>query len=206
LRLCALAGNNFSRCFQRREKGSRKGAKAQRKIKVSGNRNNKLLTFMRFDVLIEYDKKLSEVTYRSKAAQFTKTRPSRIGLSRPFDGDPAHEMIEFVGEDWELVKNIHNLFRKEPTRKDQVLRVVNPFEPATFEPRVAYMMIVFFTISILQKFYPRTWKWRFEVPWFDSFDITLNIPGYDYFDPEKKAAFEKMLRKRYKRLSFIAGK
>lgn len=159
---------------------------------------------MKIDVLIEYNDELSEVTFSSQAAQFTQTRPARIGLSH-FKGDKnKFELIEFVGEDWEFVRSIEDLFSKEPTRKDCILRVVNPFEPATFEPEPAFRMIDFFARYILAKIYPKTWELRVLLSFFRIPQITIKIPAYKLFNPEKKLEFEKLLRKRYKNVSFVA--
>jgi hypothetical protein len=66
---------------------------------------------MKIDVLIEYDKKLSEVTFSSQATQLCETRPARIGLSHPKYEKYEYEIVEFVGEDWEAIKKIPDLFQ-----------------------------------------------------------------------------------------------
>jgi hypothetical protein len=159
---------------------------------------------MKIDVLIEYNEKLSEVTCSSKATQFTQTRPARIGLSRSVLADSDHEMVEFVGEDWEQLEIMHDLFRAEPTRKNHTLRIVNPFEPATFEPYALYRVIDFFSTYVLAEFYPKTWSLRKDIPFLNSYEMTLKIPAYKIFNPQKKEEFEKLLRKRYKRVSFVS--
>lgn len=159
---------------------------------------------MKIDVSIEYDAKLSEVTFSSKAAQYTETRTARIGLSRPKNEDISSEQVEFVGEDWEIIKKIEDWFPNEPTRKDRILRVVNPFESATFEPVPAFRMIDFFLLVIRYKIYPRTALLRRIIPLFDKYEITLKIHGYNLFNPQKKAEFEKLLHKEYKHTTFIS--
>jgi hypothetical protein len=159
---------------------------------------------MKIDVLIEYDEKLSEVNFSSKATQIKEKRPATIGLSHPTHKSFEVEFVEFVGHDRKDVEIIRDEFNKEPTRKDHVLRVINPFEPATFEPYALFCMVDFFSIYVLHTFYPRTFSWRREIPLLNPFEITLKIPGYKFLDPQKKAEFEKLLRKKYKRVSFIS--
>lgn len=159
---------------------------------------------MKIGVLIEYDKKLSEVTLSSETVKYSETRPARIGLSRQSNGDSDFEMVEFVGEDWEFVKNVDEHFAREPSRKGWALRVVNPFEAATFEPLPAFQMISHFSHILLAKYYPRTWTWRMNVPFITTYDLTLKVLGYSLFNPQKKAEFEKLLRKKFKRVSFIS--
>lgn len=157
---------------------------------------------MKIDVLIEYDPKLSELTVSSKAAQFNETRTARIGLSRPKNEDISSEQCEFVGESWEVIKKIENYFPTDPTRKDKILRIVNPFESATFEPRLLFHMIKHFSMYILITLYPKTHFWRMFVPFLDRYEITLKIPGYNLFNAQKKAEFEKLLRAKYKHTTF----
>lgn len=157
---------------------------------------------MKFDVLIEYDKKSSEVTFSSEATQFTQTRPARIGLSHPKFEKYETEFIEFVGEDWESIKNISDWFKTEPSRKDQILRIVNPFEPTTFEPFALFRTIDFFSTYIFADFYPKTWNWRKLFPIFNKCEIKLKIPDYKLFNSQKKAEFEKLIQTKYKRISF----
>ena len=159
---------------------------------------------MKIDILIEYDAKLSEVTFSSKAAQFSETRTARIGLSRPKNEDISSEQIEFVGEDWEIIKKIEDWFPNDPTRKDRILRVVNPFESATFEPVPAFRMIHHLIRVVRHEIYPRTFLLRQLIPFLDKNEITLKIPGYNLFNPQKKAEFEKLLRERYKHTTFIS--
>lgn len=159
---------------------------------------------MRIDVLVEYDKTLSEVTFSSKATQYRETRTSNIGLSRPVNGNFYEEYIEFVGEDIEDVRIINEEFLKESSRKNQVLRVVNPFESATFEAFAAFKMLEFFSIVILHRFYPKTASLRLSIPWLTTYDLTLKVSGYNLFNPQKKAEFEKLLQKKFKNVSFIS--
>lgn len=159
---------------------------------------------MKIDVLIEYDAKLSEVTFSSKAAQYTETRTSRIGLSRPEQEDISSEQIEFVGEDWEIIKKIEDWFPNEPRRKNRILRVINPFESQTFEPLLAFRMVNHFLMVIRAKVYPKTWTWRGLIPFLDKYQITLKIPGYNLFNPQKKIEFEKLLHTKYKNVSFVS--
>lgn len=159
---------------------------------------------MKIDVLIEYDEKLSEVTFSSKATQFTETRPARIGLSHARTDDLKIEMVEFIGEDWEFVQNVHELFHKEPSRKNWVLRVINPFEAATFEPEALFRLIYHFSMCISAKFYPKTWTWRCFILFLVKYEITLKIPDYNFFNPHQKAEFEKRLFAKYKHVSFIS--
>jgi len=159
---------------------------------------------MTIDVLIEYDGKLSEVTFSSKTVHYSETRPARIGLSRQLNGDSGYEMVEFVGEDWELVENVHDLFKAEPSRKGWVLRVINPLASATFEPFPAFQMISHFAHVLLSKYYPKTWTWRMSIPFITTYDLTLKVPGYNFFNPQKKAEFEKLLRGKFKNMLFIS--
>jgi hypothetical protein len=159
---------------------------------------------MMIDVLIEYDKKLSEVTFSSNAAQFTERRTARIGLSRPKHKDISAEQIEFVGESWEIIKKIEDWFPNEPTRKDQILRIINPFESATFEPLPAFRMIQHLIWLVRQKIYPKTYILREHIPFLDKNEITLKIPGYNLFNSQKKAEFEKLLLARYKYTTFVS--
>ena len=159
---------------------------------------------MKIDILIEYDAKLSKVTFSSNAAKFTETRTARIGLSRPKHEDISSEQIEFVGEDWEIIKKIEDHFPNEPTRKDRILRVVNPFESATFEAVSAFRMIRHFLLSIRYKIYPRTVLLRRLIPLFDKYEIMLKIPGYNLFNSQKKAEFEKLLHKEYKHTTIVS--
>jgi len=159
---------------------------------------------MKIDVLIEYDTKLSEVSFSSKATNFTQTRPARIGVSHPKFEKYEIEVVEFVGEDWESIKNIPELFRNDPNRKDWVLRIVNPFESSTFEPYALFRSVDFFSIYILAKFYPKTWTWRRIVPWLNQYEISLKIPDYRFFNSQKKLEFEKLLHKTYKDVSFLS--
>jgi len=159
---------------------------------------------MRIDVLIEYDEKLSEVTFSSKTTQYGETRPARIGLSRFSNDDSGHEMIEFVGEDWEFLKNVHDLFNAEPSRKGWILRVVNPFESHTFEPTPMFQMVHHFSLFIFAKYYPKSWTWRKNIPFITTYDLTMKIPGYNFFNLQKKTEFEKLLRDKFKNISFVA--
>jgi hypothetical protein len=154
--------------------------------------------------LIEYDAKLSEVTFSSNGAKFSETRPARIGFSHKTDGKFDGELIEFVGENWNFVENVDEMFRNEPIRKGWVLRVVNPFESATFEPGALFRMVDHFLRVIRHKIYPRTALLRELISIFDKNEITLKIPGYNLFNPQKKAAFEKLLRAKYKHTTFIS--
>ena len=159
---------------------------------------------MRIDVLVEYDSRFSRITFSSKATQYSETRASNIGLSRPENDNFQEEYIEFVGEEIEDVRIINEEFSKEPSRKNQILRVVNPFEPATFEAFAAFKMLEFFSIVLVHRFYPKTASLRFSVPWLITYDLTLKVPGYNFFNPQKKAEFEKLLRRKFKRVSFIS--
>lgn len=159
---------------------------------------------MKIDVLIEYDGKLSEVTFGSKAAQFSETRTARIGFSRPKHEDINSEQIEFVGESWEIIKKIEDCFPTEPTGKERILRIVNPFESATFEPKALFRMIDHFLRVIRHKIYPRTALLRELIPLFDKNEITLKIPGYNLFNAQNKAEFEKLLRVKYKHTTFVS--
>lgn len=169
---------------------------------------------MKIDVLIEYDAKLSEVTFSSKAAQFSETRTARIGLSRAKHEDISSELIEFVGADWETIKKIEDWFSKEWTEKehtgkertgkDYILRIINPFESATFEPVPAFRMIDYFLLVTRYKIYPRTAFLRMLIPFFDKYEITLKIPGYNLFNTQKKIEFEKLLRANYKHTTFVS--
>lgn len=158
---------------------------------------------MKVDVLIEYNEKSSEVTFSSKATQFTQTRPARIGLSHPKFEKYETELIEFVGEDWEALKNIPDLFKNDPNRKDWILRIVNPFESSTFEPYALFRTIDFFAIYILAGFYPKTWTWRRILPLLNKYEVILKIPDYNFFNPQKKSEFEKLLYANYKNTAFI---
>ena len=113
-------------------------------------------------------------------------------------------MIEFVGENWEYLKNIHDVFQREPARKDRILRVVNPFESATFEPSPMFWMIDFFSTYILAKFYPKTYAWRMQFRFITKYELTMKIPGYKLFNPQKRLEFEKMLRIKFKPVTFIS--
>ena len=169
---------------------------------------------MKIDILIEYHPKLSEVTFSSDAAQFTETRPARIGLSRGKNEDLELELIEFVGEDWEIIKKIEDWFSKdwtgkewtgkERTGKDYILRIINPFESSSFEPLPAFRMIQHFIRLIRHKIYLKTYMPRELIPFLDRNEITLKIPGYNLFNPQKKAEFEKLLRARYKYTTFVS--
>lgn len=159
---------------------------------------------MKIDILIEYNEKLSCVTISSKTAQFSLTRESNIGLSHPLDGNSGDEYIEFIGEDFKDAMLIREEFYKEPSRKGYVLRVIDPFEPTTFESYAAYKMTEYASIKALAMLYPRTWSWRFKIPWLTTYDLTLKVPGYNFFNPQKKAQFEKLLRKKFKNISFVS--
>lgn len=154
---------------------------------------------MKIDVLIEYDKKSSEVTFSSQATDFTQTRPARIGLSRHMFEESEYEIVEFVGEDWERIKEIPDLFQNDPSRKEWILRIVSPFESSTFEPYALFRMIDFLSIYVAARIYPKTWSLRkfFSLI---KYEITLKIPDYKFFNPQKKAEFEKLLHERYKKV------
>jgi hypothetical protein len=158
---------------------------------------------MKIDILIEYHPELSEVTISSNAAQFTETRTARLGLSRPKYENLDAEQIEFVGESWEIIKKIEDWFPNEPTRKDRILRIINPFEPSEFEPERTFRMIQHFIRLIRLMIYPKTCMIREIIPFLDRNEITLKIPGYNLFDPQKKAEFEKILLARYKHTTFV---
>lgn len=159
---------------------------------------------MKVDILIEYNEKLSEINFSSIATNFNEERPSTIGLSHPMHKDFDYEMIEFIGENQEGIEIIKKEFLQEPTRKDHILRVINPFESSTFEPIAASQMIDFFSRYILAKFYPKTWEWRRIIPFFIRYELTLKIPGYKFFEPKKKLEFEKLLRSKFKQISFVS--
>ena len=159
---------------------------------------------MRIDILIEYDAKLSEVTFSSKAAQFTEIRPARMGLSHAEHEDISLEKIEFVGESWEIVKKIEDCFPTEPTRRGYILRIINPFESATFEPLPAFRMTQHFIRLIRHKLYPKTYLLREIIPFIDRNEITLKIPGYNLFNPPKKAEFEKLMYAKYRHANFVS--
>lgn len=158
---------------------------------------------MRIDVLIEYDKKLSEVTFSSKATNFSQIRPAIIGLSHPKFENQHHEMVEFVGESWKLIKEIPGLFENDPNRKDWLLRIVNPFESATFEPYALFRMVDFLATYLAAMHYPKTWSWRKPFSLI-NFQITLKIPDYRFFNPQKKVEFEELLHEQYKKVSIIS--
>ena len=157
---------------------------------------------MKVDVLIEYDEKLSEITFSSIATNFKEKRPSTIGLSYLKNKNNDYELIEFIGENQEGIELIKKEFSQEPTRKDHILRVINPFELSTFEPIAASQMVEFFSRYVLAKFYPKTWEWRRIIPFFISYKLTLKVPGYNFFEPIKKAEFEKLLRQKIQRCIF----
>lgn len=159
---------------------------------------------MKIDVLIEYNAKLSEVTFSSNAAKFSETRPARIGFSHKTDDKSDGELIEFVGEDWNFVKNIDEMFLNEPSRKNWVLRVVNPFESATFEPEALFRMIDHFLRVIRHKIYPRTALLRELIPLFSKTEIMLKIPNYNLFNVQKRVEFEKVLLAKYKHTTFVS--
>lgn len=159
---------------------------------------------MKVDVLIEYNPKLPEISFSSTAARITETRTAWIGLSRPKHTDTGLEQIEFVGEDWETIKEIEAAFPAEPTRKDYVLRIINPFDSSTFEPLYAFRTAAFFILIIRYKLYPKTALLRKLIPLFDRYEITLKIPAYNLYNPQKKAEFEKLLRKEYKHTTFVS--
>lgn len=163
---------------------------------------------MKIDVFIEYDKKLSEVTFSSQTTRFSETRAARLGLSHLINEDLSSELIEFVGADWKTLKNIPELFEKDPTRKNYILRVINPFESSTFEPEALFRMVDHFSMIILSQFYPKTWLSRRIIaritPWLDIYEMTLKIPDYKLFEPRKKAEFEKLPRTEYKNVTFVS--
>ena len=159
---------------------------------------------MRIDVLIEYDHRFSRITFSSKATRYCETRASNIGLSRPEIGDFYQELVEFIGEAREDVEILRKEFSEEPTRKGCVMRIINPFEPATFEPLPAFQMISHFSHMILAHFYPRTWLWRMKIPFITTYDLTLKVPGYNFFNPLKKAEFENLLRRKFKKTTFVS--
>ena len=159
---------------------------------------------MKVDVLIEYNPKIPEITFSSTAAQIAETKTAWIGLSRPKHKDTGLEQIEFVGEDWETIKKIEASFPAEPTRKDYLLRVINPFESLIFEPLYAFRVVTFFILTIRYKLHPKTVLLRRLIPLLDKYEITLKIPGYNLYDPQKKAEFEKLLLKEYKHTTFVS--
>lgn len=158
---------------------------------------------MKVDVSVEYNKRASEVTFSSKATQFTQTRPARIGLSSAIGDDSGDEIVELVGENWEFLKTVDDMFQKHPSSKNRKLRLINPFEPATFEPVALFRMIDHFSSYILAVFYPKTWTWRRILPLLNKYEITLKIPDYNFFNPQKKVEFEKLLYANYKNTAFI---
>lgn len=159
---------------------------------------------MKIDVLIEYNPKLSEVTFSSNAAQFTATRAARLGISRLKHEDINSGQIEFVGESWEVIKKIEDWFPNDPTRKDRILRIMNPFESSEFDSELTFRMIQHFIRYIRLIIYPKTCMIRENIPFLDKNEITLKIPGYNLFDPQKKAEFEKLLLAKYKYTTFIS--
>jgi hypothetical protein len=158
---------------------------------------------MKVDVLIEYNKKSSEVTFSSKATQFTQTRPARIGLSHPRFENRQPKIVEFVGEDWKTIKEIPNSFENDPNRKDWLLDIVNPFESATFEPYALFRIVDFLLTYIAAKFYPRTWSWRKSFSLIKC-EVILKIPDYASFNPQKKSEFEELLNEQYKEVSIVS--
>ena len=158
---------------------------------------------MRIDVLIEYDEKHFEIIISSIVAQFAQTRPSWLGLSRHITDESKFEKIEFVGENWNLVKTLKSLWEIEPIKEDRFFRLVNPFSSSTFEPETAYRVINHFSLLTLAQIYPKSWNFRCRIPWIDSYEITLKIPSYSFFEPLKKEYFEKLIRDKYKQVKFI---
>ena len=149
-----------------------------------------LVTYkMIIDVAIKID--ASDISVKSKVANYSENKPALIALSKERDTD--FEQIEAIGETLTATEIEQDSWFQEHYKGKRVCRVINPFIPQTFEPRPASLMIDFFCRKTSMLIQPARGRWR-RLFGFDSFDITLQIADYLLVATDKKLEFEKLLQ------------
>ncbi len=146
---------------------------------------------MRVDVSIEYQG--GRLRLRSEAAGCDETRPALILMSRGADG---FEYVEAVGYHFGVEE------RKAAWERDKgsrTYRCFDPFDALRFEPEAAAAVVRHLCLYAHANVKPRRRMWR--ALWgLDRFSVRVKIPDYGRVPAEKRADFERRLRKRLGRV------
>lgn len=142
---------------------------------------------MRIDVSIRYENGLLHT--HSEAANYSETRPALILLSRGSDGV---EMIEAIGYNFGVEEQKAAWERDKGSR---TYRCFDPFEILRFAPEYAAAVVRHLCLYVHASVKPGRGLWR--ALWgLDKFRVKVKMPDYARVPAEKRADFERRLRKR----------